>query len=100
MNALYKKKAIALAKNIVTVEEKISKLILNEKLNFDVYHEDGKGYIVTEMCGMGGCACGVLEFNSYEEALKQAAILTLGGMEIRVNGACFECLLEYNREHV
>ena len=100
MNALYTKKAIALAKNIVTMEKKISNLILNKEFNFDVYHEDGKGYIVTEICSMGGCDCGLLEFNSYEEALKQAAIFTLGGKEIRVNGACFECLLEYNNSLV
>jgi|GEM_PF-4851866 hypothetical protein len=81
---------VKLARDLIRLDQKIHSLIENNKLNFDVWEEDGKGFVETGICNVGGCTISK-EFNTLAEAQRRAAIMTLSGEEIYVVSICADC---------
>ncbi|WP_424475107.1 hypothetical protein [Oceanobacillus kimchii] len=82
---------VQLAKEFVLQEKRISDIIKNKEYQFDVWEEDGKAYLQTAICNVGGCTAEFLTFDSLEEAKKQAAIMTLNGKKMKTVSICSEC---------
>lgn len=82
---------IQLAKELIRVDEKIKKMIKKQEFNFDVWEENGKGFIATAICNVGGCTVSKVEYQSFEEAKQEAAIMTLAGKKPEIIGICNEC---------
>lgn len=82
---------VQLAREIIRMDEKILSMIENYELNFDVWEEDGKGYIATSICNVGGCTVSTEEYDTLAEAQRKAAIMTIKGEEPSVISICSEC---------
>lgn len=80
-----------LAKEFVQQEKRIRDIIKNKECQFDVWEEDGKAYLQTAICNVGGCAAEFLTFDSLEDAKKQAAIMALNGKKMKIVSVCSEC---------
>ena len=87
-----------LAKHYVKMDRKIEEIIDKNDLNFDVWEEDGKIYITIAYCNVGGCDARKIEFSTWEEAKRQAALMTYFGEKPGIVGICGECRNEAANE--
>lgn len=78
----------------MTVEE------MKKVSNFDISEGESPGTweMYKGICQLGGCYMNAEKFSSYEDALKEAAILSLMGEEMDCSGVCPECYAEYMKE--
>lgn len=69
---------------------------------FPVYEhwdeEDGKAWVTTAFCQLGGCEYRGCEFETYREALTFAVVREAMGYTVETAGACPECYAEYMRD--
>lgn len=56
---------------------------------------DGKAWVTTAFCSLGGCEYRGLAFDTYHEALVRAAVLEAAGEEVATGCACPDCYAEY-----
>lgn len=88
------RQAALVAAEMLQVESKIENLISSQKLEFSVYEENGSGVIIIEYCNFGGCNANEIVCDSYQLALREAAIMTLKGQTWGTVSACPECRAE------
>ena len=61
---------------------------------------DGKAWVTTAFCQLGGCEYRGREFDAYRDALAFAIVREATGKEVETSGACPECYAEYMRDCV
>ncbi|CAM4414911.1 hypothetical protein BAMA_10400 [Bacillus manliponensis] len=67
------KPGILLSKEINRVNFKIQNLIQSNRLNFDIFEEHERAYMVITVCNFEGCYIKCIEFPSLDAAKTQAA---------------------------
>ena len=83
-----------LAKELVIQNKMIEKLMNTKAYRFDVWEANGKSYVQTAVCNVGGCTADYLTFDSFKEAEKQSAIMTITGEKLCIVSVCNKCLNE------
>lgn len=94
--------AVSFAKAIRQQEDAINKLLADPSCKFTldvVFDSDtGKWGVYNQMCSLGGCYIGGSEFDTKEEAYRDAALRTLLGDKITWNTPCWSCYTEYIKQ--
>ncbi|WP_193065043.1 bZIP transcription factor [Oceanobacillus oncorhynchi] len=69
----------------------IKTVIANNKSPFYTWEQDGKFYVQTAICNVGGCIADYDSFDSCSDAALSTIIRVLNEEEIKMIGICHEC---------